>query len=410
MKTFTLRFSKRDFRHFRMLFVGLTLFFGQFSAYAQIQEDTSFTFKRLTYLPEELNEISGMVYYGNGNILAINDGGNPAELTEFSPVNGEILNSYPLKNAHNTDWEAIAMDDQGWIYIADIGNNANTRMDLCIYMVHKDSIENPETAIRKISFHYADQTSFPPPPDSMWYDAESALILNYGRSMSADSLWIITKNRTEPFDGKMYVYSLPLNEGDMVVAHLQNAKKYTEGKIKELEWITDAFYDRTDGGHGIMALSSSRTFRAFYEVVQGRPKSWWREENPFLNYSNLGMIQQFEAITSLGWSAYNKYWVTCEASPFGPAALYELHYRWVANGITPQTNQTSLFDLSYLPNGDVQVNYHGKFNLQLYSMDGKLLDEFEGKEAVLISADQLKQRPLLIHLMTEGKSLSRLLH
>lgn len=407
MNNFTFKSRNPKSGVFRLLMVCLMSFFSQIPAYAQIQEDIFKTFKLVTNLPEALNEISGMVCCGDEGLLGINDGGNPAELIEFSSENGQILNRYPLNNATNTDWEALTLNRQtGMLYIADIGNNENKRKDLCIYVVHKDSIKNPETAVRKISFRYADQTSFPPPRDSMWYDAESALLLKPGHFPRTDSLWIITKNRTEPFDGKMYVYAVPLNEGDTVVAHLQNAKKYTDGSIKELEWITDATFAEYNPEYGVMFLSSSRTFRAYYEVIQGRPKSWWREENPFLFYTNLGMIQQFEAII---WAGVHRYLLACEASAFGPAALYAMEYPYIIMN-TPEVEHANHLDLKYMSNGGVLVNHPGAFTLKLYSMNGQLLHEAEASESITLQADQLRNRPLLIQLTTKGRSMQRLLH
>ena len=50
-----------------------------------------------------------------------NDSGNPPLLFAIKG-DGAILNAFPV-NVPNIDWEDIAIDDHGHLYVGDIGNN-----------------------------------------------------------------------------------------------------------------------------------------------------------------------------------------------------------------------------------------------------------------------------------------------
>ena len=61
-----------------------------------------------------------------------NDSGNGAFVFAISRE-GNFLAEYPLERVRNNDWEAIATDDQGRLYIADIGNNELKRDRAIVY-------------------------------------------------------------------------------------------------------------------------------------------------------------------------------------------------------------------------------------------------------------------------------------
>ncbi|MFN5417228.1 MAG: hypothetical protein ACK5B9_09240, partial [Flavobacteriia bacterium] len=106
-------------------------------------------------------------------LVAINDGGNKPILFVLN-FKGEIIHEVNIKDAKNKDWEDLTIDDQGNIYIADIGNNLNQRKDLCIYKVNSDSILfKNELSCEEIIFQYEDQTSFPPNKDQFNFDSEA---------------------------------------------------------------------------------------------------------------------------------------------------------------------------------------------------------------------------------------------
>lgn len=176
--------------------------------------------KQIGILSNELNEISGLEVYNDTLLIAHNDGGH-SPILYFIDKKGKIQHQVEVDNATNVDWEDITIDTKGYIYIADIGNNLNMRKDLCIYKINGKNLLTKKTiAAEKIQFSYAEQKAYPPEAKDLHFDAE-------GMAFSNDSLYIFTKCRTEPFDGKLYCYKIPAKAGVYVA---QKAFEYTVGK------------------------------------------------------------------------------------------------------------------------------------------------------------------------------------
>lgn len=158
-------------------------------------------------MPGNLEENSGIVTLKDATVWIIEDNGNKDEIYKVD-FTGKILKSFEVKNAKNTDWEDLTKDKNGNVYIADIGNNNNTRKDLVVY-----KLPNPETEpgdkidAEKIEFHYPQQKEFPPSKSERFYDAEA--LLHHG-----ESLYIVTKNRSDPFTGQAYIYRIPDSKGN----------------------------------------------------------------------------------------------------------------------------------------------------------------------------------------------------
>ena len=156
-------------------------------------------------LSKDLKEISGLVFISDELMVGVNDGGNDAKLY-FINLNGEITHEVTVTDAENEDWEDIAFDGKDNIYIGDFGNNQNKRQDLCIYKVSlKEALKEKKVTSKKLSFNYANQTSFPPKEEDLHFDCEAMAYYN-------DSLYVFTKCRAEPFDGMSYVYSIDPKE------------------------------------------------------------------------------------------------------------------------------------------------------------------------------------------------------
>ncbi len=101
------------------------------------------------FLNPVINESSGLVKTQEGKIFTHNDSGGQARVFEIAE-NGTLLNVVEI-SAANKDWEDLAADKKGNVYIGDFGNNLNARKDLTIYKWGKVKTES-------ISFSYADQT------------------------------------------------------------------------------------------------------------------------------------------------------------------------------------------------------------------------------------------------------------
>jgi hypothetical protein len=197
-------------------------------------------------LPKTLKEISGIEFINDSILVAHNDGGNSANLYLLN-IHGKILDSVYVCNAKNTDWEDITKDNNGNLYIADIGNNNNRRKKLRILKISISSLLKNDSVEAKIySFQYPDQELFPPPNNEFYYDAESICYHdNY--------LWIFTKCRTIPFDGKSKIYRISLTQ-------IENAEWEKIGYIipGRKSWKIDSFTSCTVYNNHFYLLTYTR--------------------------------------------------------------------------------------------------------------------------------------------------------
>jgi hypothetical protein len=155
-------------------------------------------------LPAELNENSGMIWYG-GLIWTINDSdGNPC-LYALDTATNAIIKRVRLLGAENIDWEEIAQDES-FVYVGDFGNNDGSRKDLRIYKVPKVELEDTLAVPEIIRFSYPDQYDYTPAPYNTPFDCEAMI-------STGDSLLLFTKNWT---GGDTYIYKLPVVEGNYI--------------------------------------------------------------------------------------------------------------------------------------------------------------------------------------------------
>ena len=105
--------------------------------------------KVIAELPKKLKEVSGTQINKDSEIIwMLNDGGNPSELYAFSKK-GKLKRTLNIK-AKNNDWEDLAIDDKGNIYIGDFGNNLNKRKNLVILKVAKKDLDTKKASVQKI--------------------------------------------------------------------------------------------------------------------------------------------------------------------------------------------------------------------------------------------------------------------
>lgn len=177
-------------------------------------------------LPKKLKEISGWVFVNDSTLVAHNDSGNDPVLYVLN-TDGTIRHETLLEGTGNIDFEDIATDRKGNIYLADFGNNGNTRKDLAIYKLNMWNVLHDDAVTGKaIAFSYEDQEAFPPAAAQRYFDAEA---LAYYK----DSLYIFTKCRTEPFDGKCMIYRLPVTPGTHKAVYKTYLKTGKRGWLKD---------------------------------------------------------------------------------------------------------------------------------------------------------------------------------
>ncbi|MEP0133718.1 MAG: hypothetical protein ABJJ25_15725 [Eudoraea sp.] len=167
----------------------------------------------ITKLPKKLKENSGMAIGKNSTVWFVNDGGNEDKIYQINNK-GKILKELEVKNAKNKDWEDMAQDKDGNVYIADTGNNANKRKDLVIYKIpDPDKEKGDKIKAEQIEFSFPEQRKFPPKQKNLLYDTEAIFY-------AKDSLYLITKNRSHPFNGNALIYRIPAKKGNYKATYL----------------------------------------------------------------------------------------------------------------------------------------------------------------------------------------------
>lgn len=229
---------------------------------------------KLAKLPKKLEEVSGLTFLNDSVLVAHNDGGDKPILY-FLNLKGEEIHRVLILGASNIDWEDIAYDGKNYLYIGDIGNNNNDRKDLCIYKVNSKNILKKESVTsEKINISYSEQKVFPETKQNSHFDAE-------GMSFYKDSLYIFTKCRTEPFDGKCYGYKVATKPGSYKL------KKSFELFIGADGWWKDSVTGTDIQNNKCYILTYNRLL--IYTITNGKFK--------FLKNTLLEPVSQIEAIT-----------------------------------------------------------------------------------------------------------------
>ncbi|GAB5417098.1 MAG: hypothetical protein Crog4KO_19640 [Crocinitomicaceae bacterium] len=268
------------------------LLLGATPLYAQVEESYA--------ISDKLNEISGLEMLNDSTLIAFNDGGNKSEIYLLN-LKGEILRNIDVLDTKNRDWEDIARDDD-YVYIGDIGNNTNEREKLSIVRIKiADILTRDEVEAEQIKFNYAEQTSFPPKNDSLYFDAEAMAVIN-------DSIWIFTKDRSKPYQGVCHIYKVPTKPGKYTVTASDRLQ------IGGAGWWTDGV-TAADYANGKLILLTYNRFIT-YDF----------SENTFEKISEFkfGGITQRESLVVLNKDAI---FVADEHNPIvGEVRLYKIKY------------------------------------------------------------------------------------
>ncbi|MCJ8163999.1 hypothetical protein MKJ04_04040 [Pontibacter sp. E15-1] len=173
------------------------------SDFERLRKDYKVTVQRIGRLESRLAESSGLARASDSTFWTHGDGGTPSALYRIN-LKGELLETVPLP-VPNQDWEDIAEDERGNLYIGDVGNNFNNRRNLQVYKIAPEGMAVTDT----IRFRYADQSAFPPPPPAQHYDLE-------GFFYHTDSLYLFTKSHALR-KAVTRRYSLPATGGSHVL-------------------------------------------------------------------------------------------------------------------------------------------------------------------------------------------------
>lgn len=170
-----------------------------------------------------INESSGLVKSRrlNGVFWTHNDSGDRPRIFAVTRE-GRSIGLVEVLNARNVDWEDIAIDDVGFLYLCDIGNNRNRRTDLVVYRVPEVDPKRIRTATvaARFPFRY---------PGLRSPDAEACFFAN-------GAIYILTK---EHGADETFLYRLDLSrpERDQIVTFV--GKTEIDGRVTAADLSPD---------------------------------------------------------------------------------------------------------------------------------------------------------------------------
>ena len=212
------------------LFVVVIFGFAYQNSYSQkLTKDIS--------LSKKIDETSGLEII-DGQFITHNDSGGDPKLY-YLDKKGKIVFERTLEGVKNNDWEDITKDDQ-FIYVANMGNNFDTRKNLSII---KTPIDPSSSEAELIEFNYPEQVKFTTAYNQSQYDAEALISID-------DHLIILTKNKLKKITE---IYALPK------IAGKYEAKKI--GSLNTQSIITGGDYDPDTK---LLALTGTLIFNEYY--------------------------------------------------------------------------------------------------------------------------------------------------
>ncbi len=257
----------------------------------------------ITSLPNIVYESSGIHVTGPNVIWTHNDSGHTNQLFQIDTT-GNLVRILTVVNATNVDWEDLAVDNQGRVYINDAGNNANDRKDLVIYRIpDPDIIEGFHVEAERIDFVFEDQTQFPPPVTYRNFCIEATI-------WKDDSIFMFTKDRSNPITGYTKMYAVPAVPGNHVAVLLDSL--YVDNENHPAR-ITAADYNPATGE---MVLLTRTRVLSFTDFPGNR-----FFDGTIIDYQFSHLIGQVEAIAFV---TDNRLYITSEGSSSQAGNLFEV--------------------------------------------------------------------------------------
>ena len=249
-------------------------------------------------LPKIINETSGLEILNDVFVTHNDSGGEPS--LYFFNISGEIINSIKIEKEnfleiYNNDWEDITADE-GYLYIADTGNNFGTRDNLNIIKVKISDFSIDD----KIDIFYSDQESFFPSSKHK-YDAEALLIIE-------DKIALFSKDR-DSLNTDLYLI-------DESVKEKQELSSVANFNVNSL--ITGGDYDSDTGILALVSYSfkGEQYLILFEDFNIDNPRY-----NSFKKYRIPIERAQIESVKIING---NMFWVTSEDEGIGNPYLYKL--------------------------------------------------------------------------------------
>ncbi len=307
----------------------------------------------LGQLPSVLSESSGLALTAPNRLWTHNDSGNTNELFCIDTT-ATILRTITVFNALNIDWEDLAMDDTGSIFINDAGNNNNDRDDLRIYIIpNPDDVVGDFVEAEIIEFVLEDQTAFPPPAGNRNFDIEATVWKN-------GHLYLFTKNRSNPQNGWCKMYRLPAQAGSYTAALIDSVYL---GSTNQEARVTAADYNIATGQLLLLTRNKIVSFTDFPDdrFFEGKSVSYYFSPPQ-------GQIE------ALVFADSHTLYMTEEGSSSNPGFLYRIELP-VINSIESIFDET---ELAVYPNpalSEIQIKTNIKHpkTVEILSPEGRIV-------------------------------------
>lgn len=103
-------------------------------------------------ISNELEEVSATEITKNSDLIwTIEDAGNNNNLLGLD-TDGNVIKNINISNAKNEDWEDLTSDNEGNLYIGDIGNNNEKRKRFQIYKINHTDLNEKSASADIIEF------------------------------------------------------------------------------------------------------------------------------------------------------------------------------------------------------------------------------------------------------------------
>jgi len=174
--------------HLRIILLNLVLMFGEPGLQGQLE-------RLPTVLDARLKELSGLVASRKyaGVFWAHGDSGNPAAV--FALDRGGVTLGRFMVRAPNVDWEDIATDNDGHLYVGDIGNNLKI---LPVRIIHeleepdpnrKD--EAPLKPIRSFAYRFPQAGVFD--AEALFVDGDDLVLIEKWSDRRPPRIWSLSR-------------------------------------------------------------------------------------------------------------------------------------------------------------------------------------------------------------------------
>ena len=347
-----------------------------------VSQDYQAKYRVVCNLPEEVSESSGLVRNSDGTFWTHGDGKNPSELYQFDTT-GRLLRTLGFSNIQNVDWEDISSDEEGNIWIGDIGNNDSDREDLMLHKIDNPSNHDSEVVFATtLKIQYPDQIEIPSPIGNRNFDVE-------GIAFYKDSILLITKNRSYPNSGFAKIYIVPANSGQAEARLVDSV--FTETHI-QLGRITGADYSAKEN---LLVINS---LRRIYTIPQ---KNGVFYTDSMKTYRMDFHSNQFESLVYVGnHTAYvtaEKPSVFCEIKWSDDLFVYPAKFNSFDKECTPYFSKGAV----YFPKGFTGM-------IALLNTNGQRVREYSLSNAVKVDLGIASRGVYIIECRSAGDERVRL--